>query len=280
MRLPLRLLIVFLLGSVGFGQQCLSGSPAKVQIRKLLIESPTLPDADRRQVIREFQHHTYYQHEISIRIQYALRNRGYAFAVVDEPTFSHTTANWGEKIANVTVKVNEGERYRLGSIEFLGTKLFPANRLRNLFPLQDGDLFNASKFGIGLQNLQNLYLAAGYAQVAVVPTMERNEQSHTVDLTLDVQQGFQYYFGHLILDGLEPHAGAGQSLLNSWKSLQGKQYSPSLLQQWLVANRSDWQAAGTHTSPPTSATRCGEGITEVANGESRVVNIKLSFPEN
>lgn len=279
MRQSIPLLVVLLLGSFGLAQNRLAGSPVKVHIGKLVIESDTLPEADRRQVIRKFQHRTYYQYEISIRIQYALRNLGYAYAVVNEPTFSYTAANRGERVANVKVNVNEGEQYRLGKVQFEDAKLFPASQLRNLFPLQEGDLFSASKFGIGLQHLQDLYQAAGYIAFVAIPTPERNEFSHTVDFVIDVDEGKQYSFGRLILDGLEPHAGAGQSLLNSWKTLQGKQYNPTVLQQWLVANKSDWQAADTHTSPSISATRYADLITNMPDPESRVVNVKLSFPE-
>lgn len=269
MRLSIRLLVVLLLGGVGLGRHCLAESPGRAQIAKLVIESGTLPDADRRQVIHEFQHHTYYQYELSIRIQYALRNLGYARAVVDEPTFSFTTAERGERVANVTVNVNEGTQYRLGRIEFEDTKLFPTSQMRRLFALKKGDLYDASKIVDGFENLRRLYEAAGYAEVVVDPQEERNEQLRTIDLVLDVQKGWKYYFGHLILDGLEPHAGAGRSLLNSWKTLQGKQYSPIVLQQWLMTNRSDWQA-GRHKCDP---------ITQMPDGESRVVNMKLSFPQ-
>lgn len=266
------------------GATCLAQPPAKVQVGKLVIESKTLPDADRRQVIRKFEHFTYdgsetgIREEFAERIRAALRDLGYMRAAVDEPTFSFATANRGERVANVTVKVDEGAQYRFGSIQFQNATLFPKDQLRKLFALQDGDLYSASKFADGLQHLRDLYQAEGYLNFVAAPQPERNEQSHTVEFLIDVDPGRQFYFGQLILDGLEPHAGAGQSLLNSWKTLQGKQYSPIVLQQWLVTNRSDWQDAK-HTSQPISAKRCGDPITQMQVPESRVVNIKLSFPQ-
>lgn len=284
MRLPIRLLPVLLLGTVGLGQHCLAQSPEKVHIGKLIIESPTLPHADRWQVIRKFQHFTYDESELGIReefgerIRSALQDLGYISATVDEPTFSLITTDQGRRIANVTVKVDEGERYRLGKIQFQDAKLFPTSQLRQAFALQDGDLFNRSKFAEGLQQLQNLYQAAGYVNFVAIPTPARDEFSHTVDFVIDVDEGKRFSFGRLILDGLEPHAGAGQSLLNSWKTIQGKQYSPTVLQQWLVANKSDWQAPGMHT-PPISAICRGDLTTNMPDPESRVVNIKLSFSQ-
>lgn len=269
MRLATKLLAFVLLAVVGFGQNCFAESPVKVEVAKLIIKSQTLPEANRKQVIREFQGRTFFQVELSTRLQYALRNLGYLKAVVEEPTFSFIKSGREEKIATVSVKVDEGEQYRLGSIQFQGAKLFPANEMRKQFPLQKGELFNVSKFGNGLQDLQKLFADAGYFNVVVVPQPLMNEKSHTVDFLLDVQQGPQYHFGRLILDGIEPHAGAGQSLLNSWKTVQGKQYNPVALQHWLKVNRSNWQH-GKHEWDP---------ITPMSDPESRVVNIKLSFAQ-
>jgi hypothetical protein len=204
-----------------------------------------------------------------------LQDLGYVKAIVNEPAFSFTT-NRRERIVNVTVVVDEGTQHRLASIQFQDEKLFPADQLRKAFALQDGDLFNATKFGSGLQNLQNLYQEAGYINFVATPQLERNDFSRTVDFVIDVDEGKQFSFGHLVLDGLEPHVGAGYALLNSWKTLQGKQYSPAVLHQWLVANRSDWQ--GTHKSQPISALCCGNPIETMPEAESGVVNVKLSFP--
>ena len=167
MRLPIRLLVVLLLGSVGLGQHCLCEPSIKVHIGKLVIESTTLPNADRRQVIHQFQHFTYDESELGIReefgdrIREALQDLGYLSPAVDEPTFSLITTDQGERIANVTVKVDKGDQYRLGKIQFQDATLFPTSQLRQVFALQDGDLFNRSKFAEGLQQMQNLYQAAG-----------------------------------------------------------------------------------------------------------------------
>ena len=75
MRLAIRVLVFSLLASVGLGQHCLAQSTGRVQIRKLVIESSTLPDADRRQVIRKFQQFTYDQSQTGIREEFGERIR-------------------------------------------------------------------------------------------------------------------------------------------------------------------------------------------------------------
>jgi hypothetical protein len=66
---------------------------------------------------------------------------------------------------------------------------------------------------------------------------------HVVDIIIMIDEGRPVSFGSLRLEGAEPFAGAGRSLLASWKDVQGKQYNPEVLRQWLAANTSGWSRA-------------------------------------
>lgn len=70
-----------------------------------------------------------------------------------------------------------------------------------------------------------------------------DELRHTVDLVIFMDEGRPYDFGKLYLEGIEPHAGAGKALLNSWKALEGKRYNPLELHRWLLANHADWKVS-------------------------------------
>ena len=63
---------------------------------------------------------------------------------------------------------------------------------------------------------------------------------HVVDIIIVINEGRPVSFGSLRLEGMEPFAGAGRSLLASWKDMQGKLYNPEALKQWLAANTSGW----------------------------------------
>ncbi len=98
-----------------------------------------------------------------------LQNRGYFKAVVAEPqTKIRDTGHSGfhiplvqhgpGKAIDITVPIEEGERYRLGSITFKGNKAITNTKaLRGLFPIKDGDIFNRQKIAKGLENLKNAY---------------------------------------------------------------------------------------------------------------------------
>jgi hypothetical protein len=143
--------------------------------------------------------------------------------------------------------------------------IFPPAQLRDLFLLRSGDLFNATKFSRGLDNLRKLYGTRGYIDCVVNPVPRIDESLRTIDLVLELDEGKPYDFGQLYLEGVEPHPGAGKALLNSWKPLEGKRYNPLELQHWLLANHVDWKVD----------TRFSDTRT-VLDPESHVVNVTLT----
>jgi outer membrane protein assembly factor BamA len=147
---------------------------------------------------------------------------------------------------------------------------FLRKRLRAAFDLHKSDLLNLTEFGAGLEHLRTLYGTAGYAQMSAVPLRIKDDSRRVIDFNIDISEGRTYNFGRLILDGPEPHAGAGYALLDSWNALEGKQYNPLVLHEWLEANRANWQN-GSNVADPTFS---------YPNGESRLVFVKLSFPDD
>jgi hypothetical protein len=254
-------LVVSFLANAGLGQPRSAESANDIRITKLVIESDSLPDADRERIIRLFQQKTYPQGEIGERIRQALRNVGYFKAVVDEPRFSFLKE--GRGIANVTVKVKPGGQYRLGEIQIQRATVFPPAQVRNLFSLRRGDLFSPTKFSEGLDELRKLYATRGYVDCVANPVASIDESRRTIDLVLDLQEARPYDFGKLYLEGVEPHPGAGKALLDSWKPLEGKRYNPLELQRWLLENHSDWKVGS-------------DSIRMAEDPEAGVVNVKLT----
>lgn len=246
MHLLVRVLVVLLVANAGLGQPCPYGLERCVRINKLVIESKSLPDADRERIVRLFQQKSYAEGELGIRIQYALRRVGYYKAVVDEPTFAFPTK--GKAIANVTVKIEPGAQYRLGEIHFRRASVFPAAQLRSVFSLRSGDLFNATEFSRGLDDLRKLYGTRGYVNVVAFPVVAIDESRRIIDIVLEVDEGEAYDFGRLYLEGVEPHPGAGKALMDSWKPLQGNRFNTLELERWLKANHSEWKV-GTQVWP-------------------------------
>jgi len=266
MHILVRFLVVSILATAGLGQLCFAEPTNYIQISKLLIESNSLPDADREQIIHLFEQKTYPQGEIGDRIRYALRDLGYFKAVVDEPTFSFLTQGEGRRIASITVKAEPGAQYRIGEIHVQKATIFPAAQLRELFSLRSGDLVNATKISEGLDELRKLYGTRGYINCVVNPAVVSDESRRTIDLVLEVDEGKPFDFGKLYLEGVEPHPGTGKALSDSWKPLEGKRYNPLELQRWLLANHFSWKVSAL----------ASDSIRTTEDSESLVVNVTLT----
>lgn len=233
--------VAVLLGAMSTAIAQDSDNPDEVPVHlRVLTLNGNVPDALRRQVVNALQGGEFYSGELQEHVRQKLRDAGYYEARVLDPEQTDVKQQEGIEIVDVSVRVVTGDLYKLGEIKITGATAFPADQLRKQFPVEPGSLFNAAAVAKGLDQLKALYQSHGYVNFGAVPKGDVDEEHHIVNLTIDIDEGGLVNFGHLILDGVEPRAGAAKSLNDAWKDLEGKQYSPDLLKQWLAANTSGW----------------------------------------
>ena len=136
------------------------------------------------------------------RVRDAYQQKGFFKALVSDPkTNIHDTAPgfpWlfrkGGKAVDITMPVEEGERYRLAAINFHGNKAIQNTAaLRRLFVMKDGDLFNTDLVRKGLKALQEAYGEFGYINFTAVPDTKIDDEKHLITLDLDLDEGKQFY---------------------------------------------------------------------------------------
>ena len=147
------------------------------------------------------------------RVRAEYQNRGYFKVLVDDPkTEIHDTGRTGlhipwvqpgpGKSVDITIPIEEGDRYHLGKITFKNNKAISnVNALRSLFPMKDGDIFSREKVAKGLENLRKAYGEAGYINFTSVPDTKFDDENHTVELTIDVDEGKQFYVRRIEFQG-------------------------------------------------------------------------------
>jgi len=145
------------------------------------------------------------------RVRQAYRDKGYANAAVEEPKTQvrdEGGLNWftfrpnkGKRI-DIQLTIEEGGRYRLGTITFTGNKQITNQKaLRATFAIKDGDWFNATAVGKGLDNLKKAYGSLGYINFGAVPKLDTDEQKRTVSMNIDIDEGKQFFVSRIEFQG-------------------------------------------------------------------------------
>ena len=146
------------------------------------------------------------------RVRDEYQQKGYFKALVEDPkTKIHDTSgfrwyfpfrNSPGKAVDITVPVEEGDRYRLKEIKFTGNKAItnlPA--LRRQIPMKDGDIFDVESMRKGLKNLRDAYGTIGYINFTPVPNTEIDDEHKLITLTFDLDEGEQFYVRRIEFKG-------------------------------------------------------------------------------
>jgi outer membrane protein insertion porin family len=146
------------------------------------------------------------------RVRFAYQDKGYFKAIVEDPKTKIRDVNgvaWyypfksqHGKAVDITVPVEEGDRYRLKEITFTGAKAITNMAgLRRLFKIKDGDWFNRSQVSKGLDELRKAYGSLGYINETNVPNTEIDEEHKTITLKIDIDEGKQFFVRRIEFSG-------------------------------------------------------------------------------
>jgi outer membrane protein assembly factor BamA len=197
----------------------------------------------------------------------------------------------------VTVHVDEGLQYRVGSIRFRAAQdfdfdttesasgitlrkrkqhdeddpaspdstalpIFPVEELRKLIPLQEGDILSAEKIREGLEAMKKLYGKHGYIDFTPVPFTDVDDEHQLVSLRIDLDEQLQYRIGKIELLGLD--ANTENALI--WKIKSGDAFDYDLFQAFFEDNQSVL---------PTGASYVNSELRR--NKRTGIVDIKLAI---
>ena len=93
----------------------------------------------------------------------------------------------------ITVKLDEGEQYKLGKVTLTGNLLDKEAELQALLALKSGDLYSGATVTSTEETLSRYLSRFGYAYPKVSTYPEINDEDHTVNLTVAVEPGPRVY---------------------------------------------------------------------------------------
>jgi outer membrane protein insertion porin family len=155
--------------------------------------------------------------EIGVRGLY--QNNGYFKVLVKDPTLKIVDEDRGGipgpwpvvgakhgKSTNITIAIEEGEQYRMGTVKFRSADpeqglVFKPDALGRVFPLKEGDIFSADKVRKALETYKKLYGDYGYINFVATPLTEVNDPKRLVDITMEFNQGKPFYVRRIEFSG-------------------------------------------------------------------------------
>ncbi len=101
----------------------------------------------------------------------------------------------------ITIAVEEGDRYKIGSLRLEGDLLEPEEVMLKSLKVRQGDFFNRDLLRRDILDLTERYADRGYAYADVKPTTQVNDAEKTVDIVLRVQQKQKVHIGRIRITG-------------------------------------------------------------------------------
>jgi outer membrane protein insertion porin family len=149
--------------------------------------------------------------EDSERVRVAYQNHGYFKAIVGEPA-THIRNEGGlslltfrpkkGKRIDIRMPIEEGERYRLGGISFSGNQeVKNVKALRAQFAIKDGDYFNYTAIGKGLENLRKAYGTLGFINMVANPSTRFDEAKKQLYIDIDIDEGKKFTVSRIEFTG-------------------------------------------------------------------------------
>ena len=155
--------------------------------------------------------------EVGVRGLY--QNHGYFKAVVDVKELKTIDLNRGGipgglpvigaqhgKATNIVISIEEGEQYRMGKLTFRSSDpdqglIFKPDILARVFPLKQGDVFDADKIRKSLDNFRKLYGEYGYIDFTAEPEFDVHDDTKLVNLSLVFDQQKQFFVRRIEFSG-------------------------------------------------------------------------------
>jgi len=137
-------------------------------------------------------------------------------------SFVHAPFPWSEPKAVVTFVIDEGPRWKINDVSFIGNAKIATSQLQEALKLHTGDFFNQNTMNADVRRIREEYGSIGHVFVDVKAEPRFLEEGAQLDLVYDVSEGDRYRVGRIIprISGDNPHTKI-TTLLNPLSQVPG-----------------------------------------------------------
>jgi outer membrane protein insertion porin family len=123
-------------------------------------------------------------------------NNGYIRARVGEPQIDYE-----EDGIQVTFKISEGPRFKVGKVDFSGDLILPKDQLMKQIKINQAPFYSRETLRTDVLTLSDLYMDDGYAYVDVSPRVDQDEAKLLANIVFQIDKGKQVYFENIQISG-------------------------------------------------------------------------------
>ena len=111
------------------------------------------------------------------------RNEGYITAQVGQPTIEYLEESEDGKTRGMRLRIpiDEGERYRIGEVNFSGNEVLLEAGLRQIFDdIKTGEFYSENDVREGFDDARELYGSLGYYEMTIAPDLSPREEDEVI----------------------------------------------------------------------------------------------------
>jgi outer membrane protein assembly factor BamA len=138
---------------------------------------------------------------------------------------------------HVTVTVDEGDAYNFGKLSIAAPAPLPSAEILRCFDFRPGAPADFDRVTEGLDKVRGLFRHAGYLNAQVAADRAIHDAERTVDVSLRVDAGAQYFMGKLDIVGLDLNGEAEMKRI--WTIKRGSPFDPDYPRQFLDRIRAE-----------------------------------------
>jgi outer membrane protein insertion porin family len=132
------------------------------------------------------------------RIRSLYLDQGYVTVKVNAPEI---TLSKNKKSIQITIRIEEGEQYKLGSLDITGDILTTKEELLKGFKCRVNKVYRASLVQKDLLWLTDQYTDKGYAYADVAPLTMLDQEKKLVNLTFKIDKGIIAHINRIAIEG-------------------------------------------------------------------------------
>ena len=163
--------------------------------------------------------------ELSEAVRDAEQQQGYFCAQAETAPQTLSGNSLKEQRLAITVRVWEGEQYRLKLYLWREATVFSPAQLAAMMPLRPGEVFYISRIREGLEKLRQAYARRGRLGFAAWLETEIDSSDNSIALIFNLNEGPVYRMGTLQILGLP--AELARRIARAWRPKPGQPYDGS-----------------------------------------------------